>query len=331
MNNSPILRLATTAAACVVLTVAAHAADAAKPVREPGDLWEVTSTMSMEGMDMAMPGMSQKVCAAREWSKPPVGNDDRSNCEVVDFKNTPTKTTWKMRCTGAEAMTGEGEITRTSPEAYNGWMKMTSDQGVMKMTIAGRRVGDCDAAESKRQMAQMQARAETQAAEGQKLAADMQKQACNAPLETMDLRTMKAQASYCEGPTYKDAFCKRLDTAEGYKLVCERREQEPENGYIAAAAFCGGDAEARTKRICDEALEKEILDLLEKCCISHAGPLAQRECAGRKYTSMIGSKYASFCATYAREVMAGGQKDEAAEPETGKSKTKKLLKGIFSR
>jgi hypothetical protein len=287
--------------------------------------------MSMEGMDMAMPGMTQKVCAAREWSKPPVGNDDRSNCEVVDFKNTPTKTTWKMRCTGAEAMSGEGEITRISPEAYNGWMKMTSEQGVMKMTIAGRRLGDCDAAESKRQMAQTQARVEAQAAAGQKLAADMQKQACNAPIETMDVRTIKGQASYCEGPTYKDAFCKRFDTIDGYKLVCERGEQDPENGYIAAAAYCGGDAEARKKRLCDEALEKENLDLLGKCCTVQARTLAQRECAGRKYTALTGSKYQAFCVGYARDMMAGGANEQAAEPETGKSKTKKILKGIFSR
>jgi hypothetical protein len=123
-------------------------ADAAPPV--PGDLWEVTSQMSMEGMPMAMPARTQKLCAPKEWKEPPAGPmDDRQKCETLDFTNTPERTTWKVRCSGKPAMTGEGEINRTGPDTYDGKIKMTSADGVMTISLKGKRLEDCDASKGK--------------------------------------------------------------------------------------------------------------------------------------------------------------------------------------
>lgn len=36
-----------------------------------GDLWEVTSKMSMEGLSMQMPAQTGKYCAAKVWTSPP--------------------------------------------------------------------------------------------------------------------------------------------------------------------------------------------------------------------------------------------------------------------
>ena len=132
----------------LLVALAASDAGAAPAVKEPGDLWEVTSKMSMEGMPMEMPANTQKVCAPKTWTEPP-GSDAGKGCEVLDFKNTATATSWKVRCAGPPAMTGEGEITRQSPDAYTGAIKVQSEHGVMTMKLDGRRLGDCDLATSK--------------------------------------------------------------------------------------------------------------------------------------------------------------------------------------
>jgi hypothetical protein len=61
---------------------------------------------------------------------------------VSDYKVTDNKVTWKMACTGREAMTGEGEMTFAG-DSYTGLMKMMMPQGSMAMTMSGKRLGDC--------------------------------------------------------------------------------------------------------------------------------------------------------------------------------------------
>ena len=132
----------------ISLLFALLAPDAAPAGKEQGDLWEVTSKMSMEGMPMEMPATTQKLCAPKTWDEPP-GGDAGQGCEVSDFKSAAAGTSWKVRCAGPPAMTGEGEITRTSPDAYTGTIKVRSEQGEMTMKLAGRRLGACDPATSK--------------------------------------------------------------------------------------------------------------------------------------------------------------------------------------
>lgn len=45
-----------------------------------GDLWEVTSQMSMEGMDMQMPAQTSQVCAPKTWTQPPGGGNQQQEC-----------------------------------------------------------------------------------------------------------------------------------------------------------------------------------------------------------------------------------------------------------
>lgn len=330
MKPSSLVPFSVVFAAFVVWN--AHAADTTPAPREPGESWEVTTTMSMEGMEFALPPQTQRVCAAKEWTKPPMEADKRSKCEIVDFANTPAKSTWKMRCAGPPQMTGEGEITRTSPSAYEGWMKMSSREGVMTTTLAGRRVGECDAGESRREMAETRGRMEAQVAAGEKMAAEAQKQACDSIVEKLDLRLMHMMSTTCNEPSLKVAFCERFGTPEGFELVCKREEKDAENGLAAIGTFCGSDSVAMKTAACAEALEKENLDLLGKCCPEETRQLALRECAGRKYTQQEGWKYRGFCIGYASDLMQGGPNAPATEePEKEKSKTKKLLKGIFSR
>src|SRR5262245_1334381 len=106
-----------------------------KPAAKDGELWEVTTQMSMEGMPMALPAHTTKVCAAKEWKEPPA-MDDRQKCVSSDFKWEGSKATWKVKCAGPPAMEGTGEITR-SEAAYNGLIQLKSDETTMKIKLDG--------------------------------------------------------------------------------------------------------------------------------------------------------------------------------------------------
>ena len=108
-----------------------------------GDLWEVTSKMSMEGMEL--PGQTRKVCTPKEWKEPPAPANEQQKCSYSDFKVVGSRATWKVRCTNPE-MTGEGDITRNGADSYAGVIKFTSEQGVMTLKLDGKRVADCDPA-----------------------------------------------------------------------------------------------------------------------------------------------------------------------------------------
>jgi len=57
--------------------------------KEPGDLWEVTSEMSMPGMPAGMAPRQppQRVCRAHNADRPPVADSDR--CEMSNVNRPP--------------------------------------------------------------------------------------------------------------------------------------------------------------------------------------------------------------------------------------------------
>jgi len=108
-----------------------------------GDLWEVTSKMSMEGMPMEMPAQTTKVCATKVWTKPPGGDNPRQKCTRSEYKTTGDKITWTESC-ASPSMTGKGEITRQGNDAYTGTIQYASEQGNMTIKLTGRKIGGCD-------------------------------------------------------------------------------------------------------------------------------------------------------------------------------------------
>ena len=145
MTSPTRLGFAIVAALVLMGAIPASAADAAPAAtaKVPGDMWEVSTQMSMEGMEMAMPTQVLKVCAAKKWSAPPAPANEQQKCRNSDFKVVGPKATWKVSCSNP-TMTGEGEIIRDGASAYSGAIKFTSDDGNMKIKLNGRRIGDCD-------------------------------------------------------------------------------------------------------------------------------------------------------------------------------------------
>ena len=146
------LLLAGVAAGVVALSLAVSAQSGP---RRDGN-WEVTMEMDMPGMPqgMSMPPMKMTQCITpQEAADPqklvpqqPQRGGGNSNCSVSDYKMEGNKATWTMACTGAQAMTGTGEVVYAN-DSYTGTMKMNMDRGgqpmAMTMKYSGKRLGDC--------------------------------------------------------------------------------------------------------------------------------------------------------------------------------------------
>jgi len=120
----------------LLVPLPAHAAD------PPGVLWETTSQMAMAGMPTQMPVQTQKVCSAKNWTKPPPGGD--KSCVTSDYRMVGNKATWKMQCSGQMPMQGTGELTFQGTDAYTGAIQATSQGMNMTIKLAGKKVGTCD-------------------------------------------------------------------------------------------------------------------------------------------------------------------------------------------
>jgi hypothetical protein len=132
-------------AASLAIATLALSSDALAQGRD--DLWEVTMKMEMPGMPMAIPAQVNRVCLSKNRK-----DEDliprRENCRVLESSRTGNKLTYKMTCTGQEAMTVSGEMTYAGT-SYEGRMRMITQSGGQSMemgqTFAGKRVGDCTA------------------------------------------------------------------------------------------------------------------------------------------------------------------------------------------
>jgi hypothetical protein len=128
----------------LVLVVLPMTVLAAEGIRE--GQWEITSTMEVPGMPMAMPPTTVKHCYTKEDVKDQKKMISREkDCTVTDFKHSGNKVTWKMKCTGKHAGVFSGE-TVFSGDSYESLMHMQSDagdSGSMSIKVKGKRIGNC--------------------------------------------------------------------------------------------------------------------------------------------------------------------------------------------
>lgn len=322
--RNPVRLVLVLSAVCLALP--APRAVKAAPAEEPGDLWQVTINMTMAGAEgMTLPPRTIQVCTSHTWSKPPVGESQgKQDCTTTDFSTSGATSKWKVVCAGPPPMSGEGTVTRKGADAYSGTTTMHSPDGTMTMNYDGKRIGDCDAAETKRQRAAVQA----QASAMQQQAADAQKQACESSVEAMSLMILTMPETPCTDPVYRTRLCARFETREGYEEVAGRADTPGASGMAEISKYCGKDPATVLASLCTEAAKSESLDFLGKHCPAEAQVIAQRECAGRDYTTLSGSKYYDFCRTYGEQSAAAAKpKDKKAESK--KDKAKKALKGLF--
>ena len=129
-------------AALVACALAVAPLVAQSPMRE--GRWETTTQMEMAGLPMKMPPMTNTRCVTKEQVSDPnsLGNPPGGSCKTSDVKVDGSKVTWKMACTGQQAMTGDGEVIYKG-DSYTGTINAKMDQGAMTLKLSGKRVGDC--------------------------------------------------------------------------------------------------------------------------------------------------------------------------------------------
>lgn len=151
-------------ASIVALTVAGSVSLLAQTGPRRDGKWEITMEMQMPGMPnmanmpnmpagMGMPPMKSTQCITKEEAADPQkalpGAPQRpgappQDCKVTNQKIVGNKVTWDMACTGANPMTGTGEVVYAG-DGYTGNMVMNMARGgaPMAMKYTGKRLGDC--------------------------------------------------------------------------------------------------------------------------------------------------------------------------------------------
>jgi hypothetical protein len=140
------MKVTTAPALAIAFAAFASYAEAQAPMR-PGR-WEVTMQMQMPNMPMQMPPVKSEQCVTQAQIDGPAkglpsGSPTNPNdCKVSDYKTLANTITWKVACSGAQPMSGTGEM-RFANDTYEGTMTMTMEQQQMTMKMSGKRLGDC--------------------------------------------------------------------------------------------------------------------------------------------------------------------------------------------
>lgn len=105
------------------------------------ELWEMKTRMYSGMKVQATP---YTACLPKGEAYMPQKSPQEKNCEITEHKVSGVKTTWKMHCTGDNAMDVEGEVTRTA-DTIKGTMQVVANGKKIKQIISGKRIGTCQA------------------------------------------------------------------------------------------------------------------------------------------------------------------------------------------
>ncbi len=232
------------------------------------ELWEVSSKMEMAGMPMAMPVQTQNVCLRKGMETDPKSASKNDECSYSDLKRSGNKTTFNMKCTGKEPMTGSAEMIN-SKDAYNIKMKMHSNDGDMNMVTNGKRIGNCDFDKdgTPAKMAQIEAQTNKSVAEGAAMQKKMQQENC---------AKQRKEASTYEGYNRHVQF----KSDKNYQAAVKEQQ-----------AQCPIDYSANLKTLCQSAEADNQMDFAIDFCPAQAKAMKAKYCTGgRSYT-----QYSRLC------------------------------------
>lgn len=293
------------------------AAPAAFGQAEPGHSWDISTSMEMGGMKL--PGQKQQLCISDKSEGPDAMSGDDKRCTISDVKSSPGRYSYKISCPDGS---GTGEMIYHNKDSYTSKMTITADGEMMVMVSEGKRGGSCDAKQKNKQFAAMEA--QTNAA---------MQQSCG---EIADALLPGALDNNKCAPKYKQQLCAKLSTEEGWRNASQRQptgEPMVDSGMLPAVEkYCGVAAGSTLQHLCEDANKREDLKFIGDQCPALAAPIAQRECAGRSFsTNPPADKYRDFCNNYAHEMMQGGDTGIVPKTEDVLKEGAKRLKGLFGR
>ena len=301
------------------------------------ELWQVNTRMEMEGMQM--PAMAQQVCMKKGETQPQgLAQQDR-NCRVTEQRRTGNKVIWKVVCTGENAMTGAGEMTRNR-DTLEGRMQMKGKDGEMKIAYSGRLSGTCNAQTFQDpQVAAAQAQAAAIQAQGNAQIAQM----CRESIEKFSTPMFEMQngpcaarsAEYC---AHVKKTAQSMQTPAGFRKAMQA-EGLRGDGWERAAGYCKLQAAQVRAAACKSAAGGRDWAFVADYCPEDTKKLAAEHCAGREYTAAMSSEYKAICAKYAggyaepqraaaKPAAAPGQSDAVSE---GVKEGTRALRNLFGR
>jgi len=295
------------------------------------DLWEITSKTEMAGMP-SMPAQTSKVCTPKgKATEKGVPHDE--NCKVLDYKQSGNKTTYRMVCTGTDALTGSGEIIVDGPNAYHGTTRMQGkiegETMDMKSSFSSKRIDSCTAEDPEKY---------------KKMAADMNASACRKGFDSLYWQNYIGSEAAEACKPFKNEFCGRvakiseeLRTPAGFTKYADK-------DWKGAMNACGQSSDSVSKAVCGRAVSDFNWDFVSKNCPAETETIVKEHCEGRDYTAIRSSQYAGLCGQYAsRSGSATSAKSDGIvdtiSKQTGATTEsagqaldmgKKALKGLFN-
>ena len=298
----------------------------------PGEWWEVTAKMEMEGMPFAMPATTTKVCMPKGGESDPrytQGKD--SNCKMTDVKQSGNTVKYKGTCVNhGETMNMAGETTHDA-NSFKSNAKMTGkshgDNINMSMMSSGKRIGgSCDTEELSRKV---QAQGKVAMAQRD----EMLSKTCD--ISSYDTsRLIYSSSLFVDArptcPGKKEAYCKTLNKEisrdnKAFEELDRSEKMQGKEGQPSVVKACNLNMESTRKSLCKAKSKRGPLSFLESYCPAEAKAYRELErkradCGGRGFT---GVNYDSLM----KKCMGGEMLDNAADEnppaKAGKSSTAK--------
>ena len=275
-----------------------------------GEWWEMTMKVEMPGMPAGMAGMmggqTSKLCMLKGQEKEPAKSKENKDCTMSDLKYSGNTTSFKMKCTGKNAMTGDAVLTHT-PNSFSQKMNMQTKNGNMTMVSNGKRIGGaCKGDEQLNEALGGTAKAmdeQCQKALNENNYGAFVKSKDKGMIAVKDnCKNMPSAESRknCEAAydfgcaKLRPQMCARLSadlkTQESYKKVYNKQ------GSAELASECGLSLATITQQYCKDNVSKKDWRFVGDFCRKEPEVVALRKqhCAGRDYTT-VDSRYRDMC------------------------------------
>lgn len=275
----------------------------------PGEFWEITSTMEMPDMPMAIPPQTIKVCMPKDHNLDFKKMNQDKDCKITNLKRSANKASFDITCNhDGEIMKGTAEYTlHGDTEEGTSHFTGKSHGHDMNMTqkSQGKLVGgSCDT--------EVEAAKTNDKMNANKAYADKMMQDSKANNEALCANWEKDYAwvavpdyyfgdqAMCAGKTTKLCEGLRKDVTKDVKVyeTLVYSDQQP-GRRISVTKECKVDMAAATKSLCKTPMDNSNYESLSKYCPAEAKTFREvqrrKNCEGRVYTGMPAAEGVKRC------------------------------------